>query len=526
MAKNQYRNVDVNFCDIEQLSRLSGIRPKTAKNVIKYRKAFGRFNTHEELLRIPDLGQDEYKILAKQFKDNDKIKHIPVVIPKVPPPRTTLMKPNGNMVLNGISVNNLKNVIKSRQRSAPVGCHRPKTVESVPSGMTRNGKRYRITHNSIASSKLKPKSSIGTHRSPYIKHAAAARKKACVTESMQQLPVNTKQKSDQEKHGHIRKESKCSDDKAIQNEALKGLDSAKCNDQRPTAIRVETTPSGNQINFTCTIDKQLLNEPTSMSFLFNQYGSGYRLPSKTKTTPVSQGCKTLNSSSGSTNSSTLSVENLYIFEKMHTQNVKEKKRRIEDWVSEVNSERSIVHLSPNMKQCCSKINKDIIIHPRSPSLQRDGSCKARKQVQLPLSSGSKYVSKRDAIQHQRLNLTKKSDGKNISRDPQNEGVTEAQSSASSKNKALVTKINQKKKLRQSIDVYIEPRKRLHGDIPKQSYSISTRERLIRKLPTRTEIKQPTDEHKRQEDFQKAKDCANKALPRVRSRTSDEVCTVM
>ena len=50
------RQVDVNHADAEELERLPGIGPTTAKRIIDYRTAHGPFRTAEELLNVSGIG--------------------------------------------------------------------------------------------------------------------------------------------------------------------------------------------------------------------------------------------------------------------------------------------------------------------------------------------------------------------------------------------------------------------------------------------------------------------------------------
>jgi len=48
--------VDVNTADVEELTRIPGIGPKTAEAIVAYRKDVGPFKTVEELIEVKGIG--------------------------------------------------------------------------------------------------------------------------------------------------------------------------------------------------------------------------------------------------------------------------------------------------------------------------------------------------------------------------------------------------------------------------------------------------------------------------------------
>jgi competence ComEA-like helix-hairpin-helix protein len=48
--------VDVNTADVEELTRIPGIGPKTAEAIVAYRKDVGPFKTVEDLIEVKGIG--------------------------------------------------------------------------------------------------------------------------------------------------------------------------------------------------------------------------------------------------------------------------------------------------------------------------------------------------------------------------------------------------------------------------------------------------------------------------------------
>lgn len=56
--------VDLNTVDQVQLETLPGIGPTLAERIISYRESIGKFETKEQLLEIPGIGQAKYEQIA------------------------------------------------------------------------------------------------------------------------------------------------------------------------------------------------------------------------------------------------------------------------------------------------------------------------------------------------------------------------------------------------------------------------------------------------------------------------------
>ncbi len=76
------KKVDINNADIEELKTLYGIGPVIAKRIIQYRKAHGRFNTIEDIIKVNGISDKKFKKLKDMItvkepisKKDDKIEN-------------------------------------------------------------------------------------------------------------------------------------------------------------------------------------------------------------------------------------------------------------------------------------------------------------------------------------------------------------------------------------------------------------------------------------------------------------------
>ncbi|MBP5417075.1 MAG: helix-hairpin-helix domain-containing protein [Clostridiales bacterium] len=53
--------VDINDAGVSELSQLPGIGPKTAEKIISYRETNGRFETKEDIMKVPGIGESKFE---------------------------------------------------------------------------------------------------------------------------------------------------------------------------------------------------------------------------------------------------------------------------------------------------------------------------------------------------------------------------------------------------------------------------------------------------------------------------------
>ena len=330
------KRFDLNFGCAKEIAKTCGISYDTAQNIVRYRTSYGQYNTVEELLRVPGLTKSEYKNVAQIFGSMNRNK-MPIVAPKVIHTRGADASTTADLVLQGLSINNNSNEVRYRQKSAPAkritSAHYELRNSAYPSGTLRCGKRYRPPSQfqtphviSRPATSTNPRTFVNGYKfQNRYTHSAVSSEKLQSTKTRQQ------QMSQELEHVEIVTPSALNPKKSKKN---------------PPAFTVKTTPCGNKINFSCTFDKKLLQEPTSMAFLLN--GPRNR---ETKSTKCTQSAvyvnATDNKSSEGSVVSHLSQENIILFEKANTPSPSDKKHRISQWVRKVNSDRSVYTSSSN-----------------------------------------------------------------------------------------------------------------------------------------------------------------------------------
>ena len=71
-ALDAARRVDVNTADVAALERLPEIGPSLARRIVDYRAAHGRFQTLEELSRVPGIGPHTLKSIQPYITTNER----------------------------------------------------------------------------------------------------------------------------------------------------------------------------------------------------------------------------------------------------------------------------------------------------------------------------------------------------------------------------------------------------------------------------------------------------------------------
>lgn len=58
--------ININSASLESLTQLPGIGEKTAQRIIDFRKANGKFNSPEDMLKVKGIGQKKFDKLKSQ----------------------------------------------------------------------------------------------------------------------------------------------------------------------------------------------------------------------------------------------------------------------------------------------------------------------------------------------------------------------------------------------------------------------------------------------------------------------------
>ena len=163
--------------------------------------------------------------------------------------------PAADLVLHGLSINNNSNEVHYRQHSAPARRLGHYDLRMYPSGTLRTGKRYRPTSNWQSPP-------LGTRPATSHPRGFANGYKF------------------QNRYTHSVVSSKSTNDKVISRNRKKASEDfehveivtqsplVRKRNNKSSAFTVKTSPCGNRINFSCTFDKKMLQEPTSMAFMF------------------------------------------------------------------------------------------------------------------------------------------------------------------------------------------------------------------------------------------------------------------
>ncbi len=67
-TKAKSGKVNINTANAEVLTQLTGIGPKTAKNIVNYRKKHGKFKRSDDLLKVKGIGEKTLKKMKSQIK--------------------------------------------------------------------------------------------------------------------------------------------------------------------------------------------------------------------------------------------------------------------------------------------------------------------------------------------------------------------------------------------------------------------------------------------------------------------------
>lgn len=66
--ENKEKVININKANTEELQELNGIGESTAKSIIKYREENGKFNTIEDIMNVPGIGENKFENIKEQIK--------------------------------------------------------------------------------------------------------------------------------------------------------------------------------------------------------------------------------------------------------------------------------------------------------------------------------------------------------------------------------------------------------------------------------------------------------------------------
>lgn len=68
LKENKKSTININKANSEELQELSGIGESTATSIIEYRKENGKFNTIEEIMNVPGIGENKFENIKEKIK--------------------------------------------------------------------------------------------------------------------------------------------------------------------------------------------------------------------------------------------------------------------------------------------------------------------------------------------------------------------------------------------------------------------------------------------------------------------------
>ena len=350
------RRATINFGRAKDIANVFCIPFKSAMEIVKYRTIFGQFNNTDELLKIPDLPPSDYKAIMRQFRAplycRGNLQRMPPVAQN---PRFT-QNPQfcgvagDTLALRGVHAPRNTNDNRARQRSAPArvcGVQLGEQQESM-SKMARGNCRSRPASNyradeSPTNTRMRPATSVSMRKPVHTRATAQRMHEKNDVASLKSQLSNTVSR------GALTSQK---DSKApLPPSKLQIAPIAPVVKRIPPArprpsVTVQTSPCGNRINVSCTIDRTLLRQQSSLSFYLDgndkkERGASASVPKLVIYSGEAAKGDVNKTDSSPTVATVLSQENVTAFEKANAVSAEDKRRRIERWVRRVNSERSV-----------------------------------------------------------------------------------------------------------------------------------------------------------------------------------------
>ena len=372
--------LDINYCSSRQLTSLPGIDRRLADNITRHRHDRGRFRHIDDLWTVSGMNRPRFQLIKRHFKVCAE--HKAETTPKLSLARLPLNSSMVDFVCKGQSVSNEK----IRTNRSPVFRPSLNISHCEATGATRTGKRYRLPSDTESKTRATNQRAAPQSRS---RGSRLGRSKT-VSPPVKPTSANTEakgtDKTDKPPKGRVVEKNS---NEILPSKAPPADDTtAQYGGSSPKpSFTLKTSPSGNNINFTCTIDKRLMGYPTSLAFQFDQKtphgtnwkdggyglqrrkgGGGERMADEKKysgdadesssedyvtavgvhpTSPLRHFVNhaELPSIGGSNkqgdSSSSLTEENILLYERKNKPNQMEKKKTIEAWVEDVNDARKV-----------------------------------------------------------------------------------------------------------------------------------------------------------------------------------------
>lgn len=66
--ENKEKEININKANSKELQELSGVGESTAESIIKYREENGKFNSIEEIMNVPGIGENKFENIKEKIK--------------------------------------------------------------------------------------------------------------------------------------------------------------------------------------------------------------------------------------------------------------------------------------------------------------------------------------------------------------------------------------------------------------------------------------------------------------------------
>lgn len=211
---------DVNWCTARHFTTIPGIDQGVANAIVRYRRTHGSFKYFDELWRVSGMNRSKFQILRRHFKVPGE--RPPPVGAKLPYARLALTESMMDYVCQGQSLASPRAL--TSQRSTPNAKWKARLRQDEP--METDADRTLASSQQISSTPVKRF------------HSAEVDERLL---SLAEKKLRAKRRQADAEHSKQNK-------------------SAGSQPRNPSFM-LRTSPSGNNINFTCTIDKRILKQP-------------------------------------------------------------------------------------------------------------------------------------------------------------------------------------------------------------------------------------------------------------------------
>ena len=229
---------DLNWCTVRHFTTIPGIDQAVANAIVRYRRTNGSFKYFDELWRVSGMNRSKYQILRRHFRVPGE--RPPPVGSKLPYARMTLTESMMDFVCQGQSFTSPRDMAHP-----PPHPQKPKAKDAVmPGSVTLNPAKGR-------------RDEAVPMETDHMRQDAALTS----PQQIQPLPLKRRLQSAEVDQRLLRAAERklCARKKQTQLELSKSK-SAGSQPRKPSFV-LRTSPSGNNINLSCTIDKRILKQP-------------------------------------------------------------------------------------------------------------------------------------------------------------------------------------------------------------------------------------------------------------------------